>query len=116
MTLEWRMDHRQGESLDRMIGLDGVDLSIAMLSGWGSRIELLKYHFPVGQPYPANKPQCDRGVIHIAFQVDDIDGFYQKLLNHGVKFNAPPQVTRPGVKATYFHDPDGMTLEMIQFS
>jgi catechol 2,3-dioxygenase-like lactoylglutathione lyase family enzyme len=116
MTLEWRMEHRQGEALERMTGLNGVDLSVAMLSGWGCRVELLQYHFPTGQPYPTNKPQCDNGIIHIAFQVDDIDNLYEKLLNQGVRFNAPPQVTRPGVKATYFRDPDGMTIEMIQYS
>ena len=116
MNLEWRMDHRQGEALERMTALKGADLSVAMLSGWGSRIELLQYHFPLGQPYPTNKPQCDNGIIHIAFQVDDIESLYERLLSQGVRFNAPPQVTRPGVKATYFHDPDGMTIEMIQYS
>jgi len=116
MTLEWRMDHRRGEVLDRVVGMKEVEISVAMLSGWGGRIELLQYHFPLGQPYPPNKPQCDKGIIHLAFQVEDIDGVYEQLLKHGVKFNAPPQVSRPGVKATYFHDPEGMTIEIVQYS
>ena len=28
----------------------------------------------------------------------------------------PPQTIRPGVKAAYFHDPDGMTVEFVQYS
>jgi catechol 2,3-dioxygenase-like lactoylglutathione lyase family enzyme len=48
--------------------------------------------------------------------VEDIDGLYEKLLADGVQFNTPPLVIRPGVKATYFHDPDGITLEFVQYS
>ena len=116
MTVEWRMDHRQGDSLERVVGMKNVDVSIAVLSGWGSRIELLQYHFPRGKSYPANKLQCDKGIIHLAFQVENIDDLYKRLLAQGVQFNAPPLVLRPGVKATYFHDPDGMTLELVQYS
>lgn len=116
MTLEWRMNHRQGDALEQVVGMKNVDVSIAMLSGWGSRIELLQYHSPRGKPYPTNKLQCDKGIIHLAFQVENIDGLYKQLLAQGVKFNTSPQVLRPGVKATYFHDPDGMTLELVQYN
>jgi catechol 2,3-dioxygenase-like lactoylglutathione lyase family enzyme len=116
MTLEWRMDHRQGDALERVVGMKNVDVSIALLSGWGSRIELLQYLSPKGKPYPPNKLQCDKGIIHLAFQVVNIDDRYKQLLGQGVQFNAPPLVLRPGVKATYFHDPDGMTLELVQYN
>ena len=98
MTLEWRMDHRQGDPLERVVGMKNVDVSIALLSGWGSRIELLQYHSPKGKPYPAEKLQCDQGIIHLAFQVENIEDRYKKLLAQGVQFNAPPLVLRPGVK------------------
>jgi catechol 2,3-dioxygenase-like lactoylglutathione lyase family enzyme len=116
MTLDWRMDHRQGDALEQVVGMKNVDVSIAMLRGWGSRIELFQYYSPIGKPYPAHKLQCDKGIIHLAFQVGNIDNLYKQLVAQGVQFNAPPRVLRPGVKATYFHDPDGMTLELVQYS
>jgi glyoxylase I family protein len=116
MSLEWRMEHRQGESLERVVGMKNVDVSIALLTGWGSRIELLQYHSPKGKPYPTNKLQCDKGFIHLAFQVENIDDLYKQLLGQGVQFNSPPLVLRAGVKVTYFHDPDWVTLELVQYS
>ena len=116
MTLEWRIDHRKNEALEKVLALKNVDVSYAMLSGWGGRVEIFQYHSPQGQPFPPDKPVCDRGITHFGFQVEDIDGLYEKLLGQGVRFNTSPQVIRPGVKATYFHDPDGMTLELVQYS
>jgi catechol 2,3-dioxygenase-like lactoylglutathione lyase family enzyme len=116
MTLEWRIDHRRSETLEEVVGLKNVDVSYAMLSGWGGRIELFQYHSPQGEPYPADRPVSDKGITHIAFQVEDIDGLYKKLVSHGVIFNSPPKLIRSGVKVGYFHDPDGVTLEIIQYS
>jgi len=116
MILEWRMDRRRGEALEKVVGMKNVDVSYAMLSGWGGRVELFQYHSPQGQPYPADKPQCDKGITHLAFEVNEIDALYERLVSHGVQFNSPPQVIRQGVKVAYFHDPDGVTLEMVQYS
>ena len=116
MTLEWRIDHRRSEALEKVVGMKDVDVSYAMLSGWGGRIELFEYHSPKGEPYPENKPVSDKGITHVGFQVDNIEELYNKLLAQGVRFNSPPQELRPGVKAAYLHDPDGVTLEIIQYS
>jgi len=116
MKLEWRIDHKKSEALEKVVSLKNVDVSYAMLSGWGGRLELFQYHSPAGLPYPPDTRVCDKGITHFAFQVEDIDSLYEKLIAHGVRFNTPPQVIREGVKATYFHDPDGMTVELVQYS
>lgn len=116
MKLDWRIDHKKSEALEKVVGLRNVDVSYAMLSGWGGRIELFQYHSPEGKPYPPDKPVCEKGITHFAFQVEDINALHERLLAQGVRFNTPPQVIRPGVKATYFHDPDGITLELVQYS
>ncbi len=116
MTVDWRIDHRRSEPLEKVLGLKDVDVSYAMLSGWGGRVEIFQYHSPEGQPFPPDKPVCDKGITHFGFQVEDIDGLYEELRSRGVRFNSPPQVIRPGVKAAYFHDPDGITLELVQYS
>ena len=116
MSLEWRIDHRRNELLEKVLALKNVDVSYAMLAGWGGRIEVFKYHTPKGEPFPPDKPVCDHGITHMAFQVSEIEAFYEKLASQGVRFNSPPQEVRPGVKAAYFHDPDGISLEIIQYS
>jgi len=116
MKMNWRIDHKSGEAFEKVVGLRNVDVSYAMLSGWGGRLELFQYHSPPGQPFPQDKPVSDRGITHFAFEVEDIDDLYEKLVIRGVRFNAPPQTIRLGVRAAYFHDPDGVTVEFVQYS
>ncbi len=116
MNLEWRSNRRRNERLEKVLALKNVDVSYAMLSGWGGRIEIFQYHSPEGDPFPHDKPVCDHGITHVAFQVSEIEDLYKKLADEGVRFNSPPQEVRPGVKAAYFHDPDGISLEIVQYS
>jgi catechol 2,3-dioxygenase-like lactoylglutathione lyase family enzyme len=116
MKLEWRIDHRKSEALEKVVGLKSVDVSYAMLSGWGGRLEIFQYHSPEGKALPPDWPVCNKGVTHFGFEVEEIDALYEKLVPQGVRFNTAPQTIRPGVKATYFHDPDGITVEFVQYS
>lgn len=116
MKLDWRIDHRKSEALEKVVGLRNVDVSYAMLSGWGGKIELFQFHSPVGEPYPPDKPLSDRGITHFAFEVENIDALFEKLIACGVNFNSPPMDIRPGVRAVYSHDPDGITIEFVQYS
>lgn len=116
MKVDWRIDHKKGETFERIVGLKDVDVSYAMLSGWGGRIEIFEYHSPPGEAYPPDRGVNDKGITHFALEVDEIDRLYDELASRGVRFNSPPEVVRPGVKAAYFHDPDGMTIEIVQYS
>ena len=116
MKLEWRIDHKKGEAFEKVVGLRNVDVSYAMLSGWGGKVELFQYHSPEGKPFPPDKPVSDKGISHFGFEVEDIDGLYERLIAQGVRFNEVPQTIRPGVRAAYFHDPDGITVEFVQYS
>ena len=116
MKVEWRIDHKKGETFEKIVGLKDVDVSYVMLSGWAGRIEIFQYHSPLGESYPPDKPVSDKGITHLGYQVEDIDAVYEMLVGHAVSFNAPPQVVRPGVKAAYFRDPDGITLEIVEYT
>jgi len=59
--------------------------------------------------------QCDFGLTHFALQVQGIHDIYQRLAAAGVRFNCPPQNLRPGVWATYLKDPEGNTVELVQY-
>jgi glyoxylase I family protein len=100
--------------VDLIVGLEDAHLKIAHLDTGGGVVELIEYTRPKGRPISPAFRQCDVGPTHIAFLVDDIEGFYQKLKDVGVKFSCPPQERPNGWKATYFFDPDGSTLELLQ--
>ena len=112
--LVWDMDHRGSESLGYVVGLPHPDVRIAMLKGYGGRIELFQYDHPAGED-TGPKRQCDFGLTHFALSVRGIDGIYEALISQGVAFNCPPQDLRPGVRATYLKDPDNNTVELVQY-
>ena len=51
-----------------------------------------------------------RNFGHLAYQVDDIYDFCQRLVNKGVKINRPP---RDGYMA-FIKSPDGISIELLQ--
>ena len=76
-----------GEWVDRVVGLDGIQVEFAMMEtpDGGGRLELVKFHAPAspaGDPQaPANVP----GLRHLAFRVDDIDAIIERLRPHGAR-------------------------------
>ena len=112
--VEWDKDHYKGEMLSNVVGMPDADARVVMLHGYGTRIELFHYYNPKGEE-TAPKQMCDFGITHFALSVKDINPLYERLLNEGVHFNCPPQNLRPGVWATYMRDPEGVTIELIEY-
>lgn len=116
----------QGDWIEAIVGLAGVEAEVAYVQprGGGPRIELIRYHAPAGADIPENALPNTRGLRHIAFQIEDMEGLYSRLKEAGVHFFGPP-VTVPGSVVThedgekslcYFHDPDGVVLELAAYS
>jgi len=112
--VEWDMDNRGSEALSRVVNLPDANPHIVMLRGYGLRLELFNYHSPIGKS-SGPKRQCDFGIIHFALSVKNIHEIYDRLLKAGVEFNCPPQNLRSGVCATYMKDPEGVTIELIEY-
>ena len=115
----------QGEVADspvhnRVIGLGEVRLRYAELDlsdGAGLFLELFEYLEPRGEPVGSRT--CDSGNVHFAVTVEDIEATWEKLDAAGVPTRSEPvEVTGgewAGAKAFYALDPDGVTVEFIQF-
>lgn len=110
----WEKLHYGGSALDRVVGLDSVDARVVMLTGFGTCVELFQYYSPAGRDEGPRR-MCDSGLTHFALNVKDIHGLYQRLFAAGVHFNCPPQNLRPGVWATYMRDPEGVTVELVEY-
>lgn len=115
MRLLWRLEHRKGQALEKVLGLSQVDVSYAMLESSGGRLELFQYHSPQGRPHPPDRPVCDRGITHVAFQVEDLQKVYERLQEAGVRFHSEPQLVREGVRVAYMRDPDGIVVELVEY-
>lgn len=112
--VDWDMDHRRGEALARVVGLPGADARMVMLKGYDLRLELFQYYTPEGEKRKPDR-QCDFGLTHFALRVRNIHQIYGRLVRAGVEFNCPPQNVRPGVWATYLKDPEGVTIELVEY-
>lgn len=112
--LDWEREHYSGEAMANVVGLADAAAHVVMLKGYGTRIELFRYHNPKGRVLPSIR-QCDFGLTHFALAVQDLSTLYADLAAQGVLFNCPPQNLRPGVRATYMKDPEGNTIELVEY-
>jgi catechol 2,3-dioxygenase-like lactoylglutathione lyase family enzyme len=81
-------------------------------------VELVEYIQPRGGW--VDVPPNVVGDAHIAFVCADLDAEYRRLTELGVRFYNPPahitEGANAGGAAAYLSDPDGNTLELLQFN
>ncbi len=111
-----------GEETEKLTRLNGAVLRSVLLRSDGDLegppLELLHFVEPreeAGKPYAR---LTNPGITEVAFWVKDIEKVCTDLEARGVEFYSPPQLFDVGeegkVKAVYFWDPDGTTLELVQ--
>ena len=57
-----------------------------------------------------------QAVHHIGFVVrhsEDVDRWADRMRKHGVPLAAEPKTHRDGARSFYFHDPDGLLIQLI---
>ena len=112
--VEWDMPQRDGEKLSMVVGMPDVNAHVVMLRGYGAKIELFKWRSPEGREQHVCR-QCDFGITHFALSVHNIHPLYEELAGKGVQFNCPPQNLRGDVWCAYMRDPEGNTIEIIDY-
>ena len=76
----------------------------------GQQIELFSFPEPPERP---NYPEA-RGLRHLAFEVDDLDEAVAHLQSHGVEAEDLRVDELTGKRFTFFKDPDGLPLELVE--
>jgi len=111
-----------GSEYERLQGVFGARMRVARMRLGGEVIELTEYLAPQGRPIPVDSRANDRWFQHIAIVVSDMDKAYQQLRTHKVTHASTGPQTIPtsnqaaaGIRAFYFKDPDGHSLEIIYF-
>src|SRR5438045_8953303 len=106
--------HHTGELASEVTGVPGAEISIAVVKGYGHKIELLEYLAPKDRKHVDLRP-CDVGSVHVALTVDDLDAVLEKIAATGWKAGRKPQTLTAGPNAgkrvMYVCDSDGTTIE-----
>ena len=107
-----------------LVGIPGAVLEVAQFAVPGvpparstHMLELVEYVTPNGPPLGELSP-ASVGCAHLALLVTDIHARHARMVEQGVVFRNPPVEITEGANAggfaCYFHDPDGITLELLQ--
>ena len=109
--------HQTGKLASEITGVPGAEISIAVLKGYGHKIELLEYLAPPERQHFRPRP-CDVGSVHVAFVVDNLDDVLERIAASGWKAAGNPQTLQrgpnTGKRVVYVRDPDGTTIEFMQ--
>jgi catechol 2,3-dioxygenase-like lactoylglutathione lyase family enzyme len=107
----------EGESVDRLIGLEGVRATIVSMrtpDGHG-RIELDKYHTPAAvRAEPADAPVNALGIRRIMFEVDDVEAVLARLRRHDAELVGDVVQYGDSYRLCYVRGPDGIMIALAQ--
>jgi len=107
----------EGPAVDRVNGLDGIRVEIAMMrtpDGHG-RLELTKFHAPAAiSPEPADAPSNTLGLRSVMFAVDDIDATVADLRALGAELVGELVQYQDSYRLCYVRGPAGIIVALAQ--
>ena len=109
--------HHTGDLASEVTGVPDAEILLAVLKGYGHKIELLEYLAPSDRKHVDLRP-CDVGSVHVALTVDNLDAVLSAIAASGWKAAGKSQSLQSGPNAgkrvVYVRDPDGTTIEFMQ--
>ena len=63
---------------------------------------------------PSGPVRVQEDLVHLAFQVDDLDGAIRTLQAKGIKITDGPTTTSSGSRFIFIDAPDGYEIELIE--
>jgi catechol 2,3-dioxygenase-like lactoylglutathione lyase family enzyme len=106
----------EGDWVDRVVGLEGVSVDIAMLEttdGHG-RLELMKFHAPPARDGDQHAPANTLGIRRIAFAVDDIDAAVAGLQARGAELVGGVERYEDSHRLCYVRGPEGILVMLAE--
>lgn len=111
-----------GTEYEQLQGLFGLRMRIVRLRLGDEILELTEYLTPKGRPLPVDSRSNDHWFQHIAIIVSDMERAYAWLRKNKIQHASTGPQRLPdwnpnagGIQAFYFKDPDGHSLEILQF-
>jgi catechol 2,3-dioxygenase-like lactoylglutathione lyase family enzyme len=106
----------EGDSVDRVVGLEGVRSELAMMvtpDGHG-KVELAKFHAPAGPAGDRHAPANAPGIRHLTFAVDDVDAVVARLQAHGAELVGEVERYKDIYRLCYLRGPEGIIVELAE--
>lgn len=111
-----------GEAYEQLQGVFGLRMHVVKLRLGDESLELTVYLAPRGRLIPVDSRSNDGWFQHVAIIVRDMDEAFPWLRRHKVQHASTGPQTIPewnaaaaGIRAFYFRNPDGHTLEVLSF-
>ena len=106
----------EGQSVDRLLGLDGVVSDIVMMKTPDglSRLELSKFQKPKAINTEPNTPVNTLGIRRIMFAVSDIDDVVARLQNHGAELIGEVVQYEDMYRLCYLRGPEGIMVALAE--
>lgn len=111
-----------GDAFEHLQGVFGARARVVRMRLGDDQLQLTEYLAPRGRPIPVDSRSQDRWFQHVAIIVSDMDRAYAVLRAHKVQHASSGPQRLPdwnpnagGIEAFYFKDPDGHTLEILEF-
>src|SRR4029078_3755375 len=103
----WWDQIEEGPFVEAVTGVVGARIhTVKLKASNGVSIELLQY-LNTPKPVPRLTNSNDVACNHVALQVTDLDGLYEKAVAAGIRFNTAPALATGGnAKVTYCRDPE----------
>lgn len=107
----------EGEWSDRIVGLDGQIVDIAMMRtpDGHSKLELMSYQKPAMiTPEPQNAPSNTLGLRRLMFAVDDIEDTIVRLKTHGAELVGEVVNYADVYLLCYLRGPEGVLVALAE--
>jgi catechol 2,3-dioxygenase-like lactoylglutathione lyase family enzyme len=106
----------EGDWVDRVVGLEGVRVDVAMLQtpdGHG-RLELMQFRSPSARSGDRDAPPNTLGIRRVAFGVDDIDAAVAGLRARGVQLLGEVVRYEDSYRLCYVRGPEGIIVMLAE--
>ncbi len=106
----------EGSWVDRVVGLEGVRVDVAMLETPDGHacIELMKFRAPSARGGDGHAPANTLGIRRVAFAVDDIDAAVAGLQARGAEFVGEVVRYEDSYRLCYVRGPEGIIVMLAE--
>jgi catechol 2,3-dioxygenase-like lactoylglutathione lyase family enzyme len=106
----------EGESVDRVVGLEGVRSDIAMLQtpDGHAKLELVRFLSPSATGGDGHAPPNALGIRHVTFQVDDVDAAVATVQARGGELVGDVVNYEDFYRVCYVRGPEGIIVELAE--
>ena len=106
----------EGDSVDRIVGLEGVHSELVMLqtADGQRRLELVKFHSPPARDGDPEAPANALGIRHLAFVVEAVDDLVDGLRARGTELVGELVSYENSYRLCYVRGPEGIIVELAE--